>query len=830
MNNFFEKKNLEKLWWYGLNIITTLFIVSFVNFNAPQGPAGSPGSNGVNGVDGQDGQDGASAANIYPVSAIQYEEAPAGTARAAYAQARIAEGYIPISSLEDLAVFTTNPNGSIEDGYYGNETAYDRKYVLTADLDFFGEDIDEYYPYMIPGYLSTPDVSYEVYFTGVFDGAGYTIKNFELNRAEWSYSVGFFPYTADAIIRNVSFENHLVSAEVFDGNAGGIVGFVDGPTLLQNIQVNNTTVVSDTNSGGLVGTLNDRLTVVNVHTNLGNVHGNSNSGGFIGYMNDDYRLFVQDSSNRFTVDDQAEEILDYSFVGSSNVSGGFVGAVGFAKEVIFLNSFNAGFVSSESDTAGFIGYVASSRVLVFANSYNTGTIFASDGNEAAGFIADVESPFPIYIQNSFNAGTIIASAAMAGLIGELSEDGYDNYDYSPLYITNSYNAGLIASLELGDERGGLVGELRNDRHVIIQNSFNVGQFSTSITQYDLDSQFKDNGALIGDSSGTHTLDNVAYYYDLENPELYLPRAVDRELDRGSIQINDIESFTEEAFMFDLTWDFDTIWSFQPTGYSFPILQEITFVEVNDELENFAPFLSNYYFDSIVQFNDELGMNEIYFFEIFAEVVDLESYGENLQTVIYAALDYEVEEVDQLPETTETVVSFEGFNFIASEFNGNPITFIPNQGDGTYFFYAYVEDEEGLYDFNYLGSIEYESGIVTDDQDAPVPGNSGALTASIDMPREVNLNFTVATDNVSTQENLEYYAYVADTGFDWDAWNLDDEADGILYIEYFNTTSNNATFQLPFDANFNYRYEVLLLVRDEAGNISAYEPSFFEYID
>lgn len=831
MNNFFEKKNLEKLWWYGLNIITTLFIVSFVNFNAPQGPAGSPGSNGVNGVDGQDGQDGAASANIYPVSAIQYEEAPAGAARAAYAQARIAEGYIPISSLEDLAVFTTNPNGSIEDGYYGNETAYDRKYVLTADLDFFGEDINAFYPYMIPGFVETPDESYDVYFRGVFDGAGYSIKNFELYRGEWNYHVGFFPYTADAIIQNITFENLVLKAALFAGSAGGVIGYVDGPTLLVNVQLNNLTVISDGNAGGVVGYTYDSLTMLNVNTNLGVVHGDNSSGGFIGTVEGEYHTIIQDSSNRLNVDSETDILnLGNNSVSSPEFSGGFIGFVNDVQEVSILNSFNSGLVRSGGNTGGFIGQVYNSRVLVIANSYNTGTIISNDGNEGAGFIADLESHYPIYIQNSFNAGTIIASAAMGGFVGELSENDFDIIDSSPLYITNSYNAGLIASLELGDERGGFVGEVRWSRHVTIQNSFNVGQFSSSITQYDLDSQLKDNGAIIGDSSGTFTLDNVAYFYDLENPEFYLPRAVDLHVDRGATQFNDLASFTEEAFVFDSDWDFATIWTFKSTGYAFPVLRELNYVESNYDLENFAPILYDYFVSSEVRYNPDAEINEIYFFEFYLAVVDIESYGNNLQTVIYAAKDYEVESVDQLPEFTQTVLTFQGFTFEGYDWEGSGISFLPNQGDGNYFFYAYVEDADGLYDFAYLGSIEYESGIVTDDQDAPVPGNNGALTASIDMPREVTLNFTVATDNVSTQENLEYYAYVADTGFDWDAWNLDDEADGILYIEYFNTTSNNVTFQLPFDANFNYRYEVLLLVRDEAGNISAYDPSFFEYID
>jgi len=699
MNNLFEKKNVEKLWWYGLNILTTLFIVSFVSVNAPQGEPGTPGTNGTNGVNGSNGQDGQdfSGQNLYPVSRLSYDAAPVGAARAAYAAELVEQGFIPLGSVEDFDIFSVSPNGAFEDGYYGNEAAYENNYVLTADIDFNGEQLG-YYGRRISGFVMNNFETTDVGFAGIFDGAGYSIRNFTLETGEVDADLGFFPITFRSIIRNINFENHSVKGVLFGGDAGGLIGEVDGRTLIQNVNMTNIEVVSDGNAGGLVGRGNDAIYILNAKVTLGSVFGSNTAGGLIGYTSSNYTVFIQDSLNRATIDVTVDPDYNIDDLSMDNV-GGFIGEIDDNESTIILNSVNDGLIRNDNEAGGFIGIVRYSETLVIANSYNNGRVYSTASSEAAGFIADLDSPHPAYIQNSYNTAQIYGTNNIGGLVGELGDDFEDDdgnklpdYDLGPLYITNSYNAGLIATSN--GEAGGLISEVNNSRHVVIQNSFNVGQFTKSVALHEEGEIFRENGAIIGDATGTQLLQDVTYYVDLDNTDAYLTHAVDRHLDVGATQINDHSVFTKDAFYYDASWNFDTVWTFSNTSYPYPVLQGLNVLTLQPLDETWLPsvnVIDFWWHDQ--QLNEETNQNEIVIRGLYVRVSDVDSMVSDINIDLYISLDDELDNVDAIEDSAQLVYETTGDEIDIWDFE-DQITIVPNGGTGVYFLYVVVTDADG----------------------------------------------------------------------------------------------------------------------------------------
>ena len=834
--NFFDKKILEKLWWYGLNILTTLFIVSFINFNAPQGEPGVPGSNGTNGVDGENGQDGQdfSGQNLYPVSPLTYDPAPVGDARAAYAAELVEQGFIPLSSVEDFEIFSVSPFGTLEDGFYGNEAAYENNYVLTADIDFSGEDMN-YFGRRIAGFVMNDFQQSYVGYSGTFDGAGYTIKNFDLAVGEYNFDVGFFPFTLESVIRNINFENHSIKAVLFDGDAGGLIGSIDGKTIIQNVTMTNLEVVSDGNSGGLVGRSTNAIYILNSQVTLGSVFGTNTAGGLIGQTSNNYTVFIQDSVNRATIDDSINPDFFLDEVTIDN-AGGFIGEITDNESTIILNSINDGLIRNNNEAGGFIGLATYSETLVIANSYNNGFIYnPSEGNnEAAGFIADLDSPFAAYIQNSYNTAQIYGTNSTAGFVGELGDDfddengdSLEDYQLNSLFITNSYNAGSIMT---GDgETGGFVGEVNNSRNVVIQNSFNVGQFSRSVTLEDLEDPFRDNGAFIGDATGTQLLDNSVYYVDLEDVENYLTHAIDGHLDVGATQIHDHSRFTDDDFIFSEAWDFDNVWTFSNTNYPYPIIQELNLFNVKPVDENWLPEILDHdlwmYEENL---NEETNQNEIDIIGFYAYATDVDSASNEVLMELYITLDNEIESAAVIQTSGQKIYEISN-TFIAKDFDQVPINFVPNAGTGTYFIYVVVTDKDGNQTFDIVSnSIEYKA--IEPDSTAPVPGGSGIMGALVyDFPRDVAVYFEEATDDVTASEDLDYFVIVAVDGFDYDSWDLNWNNPNVLHAALTPIAEPGIIrIRLDFDVDDTITYLVALYVQDAAGNLARYTPSNLLY--
>ena len=144
----------------------------------------------------------------------------------------------------------------------------------------------------------TPIGTSEKPFTGIFDGKGFTIKNFNYIIAgdNEAWYVGLFGYAKDATIKNFMMENVTIYSEkAYFAEVGAVVGHLEGTSTLENITIKgdvkvegNVNNVEASRIGAVIGGNNTgKITVKNVHVkanNGGYVKGGSHVGGIAGQL------------------------------------------------------------------------------------------------------------------------------------------------------------------------------------------------------------------------------------------------------------------------------------------------------------------------------------------------------------------------------------------------------------------------------------------------------------------------------------------------------------------------------------------------------------------
>lgn len=599
----FSKSFGEKALFYGLNILTVLLIVTTVGGSGsqgpagPSGPAGTPGSNGQPGtpgepgepgedgqpgLPGEDGLDGA-AGGAFEYGNLEYMYWDLSnintTAQTAYVQARIAEGYTPINSPSDFAIFHNSTGKTFDEMYQ----IYMGRYVLTANLDYTNITEINASTSFVPGYhldVTTGNLN-RYYFDGIFDGAGYTISNFERTKLlNDNLSIGFFPISYSSIIRNIQFVNaEIVSLATDNQYAGVVLGTAEGYVHLSNITVKDSTVISLNGSGGVVGNAYSDLVFANVHVLDSLVHGNNGHGGLLGYFEYESDLYIVDSSNvntDFILDNpKVSEYITEDLSINFDEAGGFVGRVNEAEVIYIYNSFNNGLMQSEGNAAGgFIGHIQNVIQLYIIQSYNVGNVYSFNGNNAGGFIGSMyQFRDLIVIQDSYNAGTVYSTNELGGFIS--STEARDNDDNPTIIVNNSYNAGTIIPGAENANVGGFFGDIDDDLTVRVTNSFNVGVYEDTFYENPGVFPFRDVGAFIGDSDDNKNFFyNSVYYVDLTNPNRYIQTAVGSSIAPGARQVNDHDLLSYQDFMFGGTWNFEDVWTFTESSYAYPTLQTL----------------------------------------------------------------------------------------------------------------------------------------------------------------------------------------------------------------------------------------------------------------
>ena len=249
------------------------------------------------------------------------------------------------------------------DQVYGGE---ENKYTSGSNNYFYSDvyfkqttnlDLSAYYWQPIGIGYTRDGTSASRYFSGNYDGGGYTVSGVFTPAGDDSgyHYQGLFGYiqgrssTQRATIANVGVIDSFVQGS---SEVGGVVGYAFSATVSN---VYNTGSVSGSGNcvGGVVGYASfSRATVSNVY-NTGSVSGNSWVGGVVGYANTGAGI-----SNVYNTG---------SVSGSSHV-GGVVGDA--YSNATVRNAYNIGSVSGNSQVGGVAGIVSSTSTV--RNTYYGG--------------------------------------------------------------------------------------------------------------------------------------------------------------------------------------------------------------------------------------------------------------------------------------------------------------------------------------------------------------------------------------------------------------------------------------------------------------------------
>ena len=306
-------------------------------------------------------------------------------------------------------------------------------------------------------------------FTGVFDGQGYEIRDFFINRPDEDRVGLFHQITLFGVIRNVGVVNATV---IGNDEVGGLVGY--NWKTVNNCYFSGN-VTGKVHVGGLVGSNSNPATVSNSYS-TGSVTGDKQVGGLVG---DNWDGTVSNSYSTSNV------------TGDENFVGGLLGH----SEGTVSDSYSTGSVSGNNYVGGLVGVLLGDSIV--SDSYSTSSV---SGNEYVGGLAGYSGNNTI-VSNCHFSGNVTGGWLVGGLLGANDEDGTVSNSYSTGSVSGTQHVGgLVAWNEEGgtvinsystgsvtgdDNVGGLVGF--NNHDGTVSNSYSTGTVSGN----------EDVGGLIG---------------------------------------------------------------------------------------------------------------------------------------------------------------------------------------------------------------------------------------------------------------------------------------------------------------------------------------------
>ena len=264
-----------------------------------------------------------------------------------------ADGYYEIFDAADLLAFAELVND-------GNGTINGK---LMADIDM--TDV-----------VWTPIGNSDSKYSGTFDGQSYTVSNLT-NETNKSY-LGLFGYMSAGTIKNVIVKNVTFSGYQY---VAGIVGRLDSGTV-ENCAVTGIGTMyasssSDANIGGIVGFVDKNTTVQNCYNEVAVTGNGKNTGGVVGYVKSG--ITITNCYNAGTI------------TGKSSTAG-VVARLPYTS-VTMNNCFNMGTVVGETSYVGSL--IGSGSGTISNNYYLTGsakigdTVMNGIGNYNANPKADI---------------------------------------------------------------------------------------------------------------------------------------------------------------------------------------------------------------------------------------------------------------------------------------------------------------------------------------------------------------------------------------------------------------------------------------------------------
>ena len=278
-------------------------------------------------------------------------------------------------------------------------------------------------------------------FTGVLDGAGYTVLDLSINRSDELYVGLFGGLTETAAVMNLNITGNVLGKN----NVGAIAGKNLG--MIRNV-VNKAKVSGVSSVGGITSMNYGRLESV---TNEGAVTGTGSNVGGIACSNG-------------ASSSQTGSIIDAKNTGSIKGNGNVGGIVGTnLVNSIIADASNSGEVTSTGQYTGGISGINKGSL---TNIDNSGKV---TGTNQVGGISGVNHN---NASSSQNAGTIDKANNTGVISGSVSVGGIVGENYSN--ISNSINSGdVIGTLQ---KAGGIVGlnGMLDAKSGTIENVINTG--------------------------------------------------------------------------------------------------------------------------------------------------------------------------------------------------------------------------------------------------------------------------------------------------------------------------------------------------------------------
>ncbi|MCL2052138.1 MAG: hypothetical protein FWG91_10495 [Lachnospiraceae bacterium] len=344
-------------------------------------------------------------------------------------------------------------------------------YVLTADIDFDGEELAPI------GTAAAP-------FTGSLSGDGHSLSNFVITPG--TGSTGLFGHAVSASFTGLaigdaqvshtapfsntgllvgSLENGMISNVSITGGssvtgffAGGLAGTVSG-SMIEDCSVSGNVTVSGPNSsiGGLIGIAN--VSTIENCSAIGNVmvSGTGNAGGLIGSSNGSDVTGCSASGVTVTGNSRVGGLIGVAYGGGSVIRshsaaevngtgsvGGLIGStsqIGSSGIVLVSECYSTGDVAGNANVGGLIGEAS---FVTVSNSFALGNVSSNMASIYAGGLAGRAS-LNVTIINCYAAGSI--SQGGSGLVPAdpalIVESSYFDSIKAGISIYNAFNIGKV---------------------------------------------------------------------------------------------------------------------------------------------------------------------------------------------------------------------------------------------------------------------------------------------------------------------------------------------------------------------------------------------------
>lgn len=285
-------------------------------------------------------------------------------------------------------------------------------YTLQRDLDFSNDDSycqpNNYKEQWTNGNGWMVIGSFNIPFTGIFNGNNKKIKNLYINRPaeENGEYLGLFGHTRNATINNLKLED----VSIFGYKHAGALSAFSEETNISNCSSNGSVSTIEKVAGGLIGVF-DMGTVTNSYSNCNVSSEDSFAGGLIA------TIFNGSLNNSFATGN----------ISGITVVGGLVAYIDGTSEI--SNSYSIGNVNGKNSVGGFVGSVGSNNVTII-DSYSLGDVniffdSAYSSLYVGGFIGNGST-----IYNCYSTGRVIYSNITdptdKGFSAEITYS-YDNY-------------------------------------------------------------------------------------------------------------------------------------------------------------------------------------------------------------------------------------------------------------------------------------------------------------------------------------------------------------------------------------------------------------------